>query len=47
MVEFCEDGLEHDIVEFPNCHHNFCNCCGEGEDDWKKEYTESEANTNG
>lgn len=32
MNEFCEDGLEHDILECPNCSYNYCSSCGDGEE---------------
>lgn len=32
MNEFCEDGLEHDIIECPECNHQFCVVCDEGEE---------------
>ena len=31
--EICEDGLEHEITDCPNCNYQFCTSCGLGEDD--------------
>ena len=29
--DLCEDGLEHDIIDCPECGYQFCSSCGEGE----------------
>jgi len=26
--ELCEDGLEHESTDCPNCHCTFCSSCG-------------------
>ncbi len=28
--EICEDGLEHEPIDCPNCSYQFCSSCGEG-----------------
>ncbi len=31
MNNECTDGLEHDIIECPNCNCNFCTECDESD----------------
>ena len=39
--ELCEDGMEHDPIDCPNCHYQFCSHCYIGENDAQEDRREN------